>query len=774
MKLPQNKFVVLGRKKHIIRIAESNFKLGEYQEALDGFLKAKTIDDTDLFVQERLGDTYFHIQRSSDSVKCYEEVLNKSSDQILQGRICNSIGNVYFSLENYVLATSFFQKAIEFDPSRNHYYKNLQHSIKKNKEPSKSQQITSVELEKALKRARDFYRIGDINQARLNLKKALRINPEHPDAVKLMASMTVSGKGSAVISTESDHEVRSPDKQVIKRSETLEKTLQEIDYLVGLNNIKEDIEDLISQVKIEHIRAQRGLGRPVFSYHSVFLGPPGTGKTTIARKLGIIYKELGILKEGHLIEADRSKLVAEYVGQTAVKTNQLIDKALDGVLFIDEAYTLSNESNDGYGKEAIDTLLKRMEDDRSRLVVIVAGYSDEMENFLNTNPGLKSRFNRQFEFKHYSLNELLEILRRILSDNHYAIPESSLDKLRNHIKQGLEEEQKSFGNARFVRNLFEELIRIQSRRLSFHTEISDAELTNIQEDDIQELLKVKETDEQTLDDLLKELEGLIGLENVKSEVHSLINFIKVEKEREKHGLKSSSLSLHSVFYGAPGTGKTTVARILAKIFKQLGVLRQGQLIEADRSDLVAGYMGQTAEKTSKLIEKALGGVLFIDEAYSLSSEMNDSYGREAIDTLLKRMEDHRDRFVVIVAGYKEEMKNFIEANPGLQSRFNRYFLFEDFSDAQMFEIFEHFISKQQLILNQEGEIVLKEHFLKLKDARVSNLGNGRYVRNLFELTLREMSNRLSGTQNIDKISLSTIMRADLITAIEQISSQHIK
>lgn len=242
--------------------------------------------------------------------------------------------------------------------------------------------------------------------------------------------------------------------------------MEELSSLIGLKSVKEEIESLYNYIKIQKIRIEKGIKSPPLSYHCVFTGNPGTGKTTVARIVAQIYKELGILKKGHLVETDRSGLVAEYVGQTAIKTNSIIDKAIDGVLFIDEAYSLSEGGQGDFGKEAISTLIKRMEDDRERLVVILAGYSSNMDDFINTNPGLQSRFSRYIDFPDYSEEELLQIFLQNAKKGDYVLDENALTLLRGVLHDAIVHKDKNFGNARYVRNLFEKCIQNQANRLS--------------------------------------------------------------------------------------------------------------------------------------------------------------------------------------------------------------------------------------------------------------------------------------------------------------------
>lgn len=259
----------------------------------------------------------------------------------------------------------------------------------------------------------------------------------------------------------------------------------------------------------------------------------------------------------------------------------------------------------------------------------------------------------------------------------------------------------------------------------------------------------------------KELDSLIGLTSVKKEIQTLTNFIKIQQEREKQGLKSSSLSYHCVFTGNPGTGKTTVARIVADIYKELGVLRKGHLVETDRAGLVAEYVGQTAVKTNKIIDSALDGVLFIDEAYSLVSDNSTDYGKEAIATLLKRMEDDRDRLVVILAGYTKEMQDFINTNLGLQSRFNRYIEFPDYTAEELYQIFELNMKKFDYRLADGAKEQLMQYFEQAVANKDKNFGNGRFVRNVFEKTLERQANRLASISNLTTEQLTEITIEDL-------------
>ncbi|MBQ1236098.1 MAG: AAA family ATPase [Oscillospiraceae bacterium] len=263
------------------------------------------------------------------------------------------------------------------------------------------------------------------------------------------------------------------------------------------------------------------------------------------------------------------------------------------------------------------------------------------------------------------------------------------------------------------------------------------------------------------DELMAQLESLVGLEEVKKDVKNLVNLMKVRKLREQNDLPVPPMSLHMVFMGNPGTGKTTVARILGGLYAAIGVLKKGQLIEVDRSGLVAGYVGQTALKTKEVINSALGGVLFIDEAYALSSGGENDFGREAIETILKAMEDHRDELVVIVAGYDEPMESFLSSNPGLESRFNKYFHFPDYNGEQLLAIFKSQCSKNSYVMTEDAEKAAGEMFTALYENRDDNFGNGRDVRNCFEDMIVRQSNRVAAMEEPTRDDLMAVLPEDL-------------
>ena len=544
--------------------------------------------------------------------------------------------------------------------------------------------------------------------------------------------------------------------------ESVEDVLAELDSLVGLEGVKAEVKRIVNLAKVNEARRAQGLKVPPMTYHMVFTGNPGTGKTTVARIVARAFRALGIAKGGQLVETDRSGLVGRYAGETAVKTNAKVDEAIGGILFVDEAYQLANSDSDDYGKEAIATLLKRMEDDRDKLIVIAAGYTDEMRDFLDANSGLRSRFSKTIEFADYTAKELAAIFRSMAKKNEFVLAADLDEGLDAAMAKLTVKRDRTFGNARFVRQLFEDATGRQANRL--------AESGNLDADALKTLvladlgLGERKTDVRapTVDEVLAELDSLVGLKPVKDELRRLIATVRANKMREEKGLENNvTMSYNFVFTGNPGTGKTTVARILGKAFRALGVLDRANFVETDRSGLVAKYEGQTAAKTNKLIDSAMGGILFIDEAYQLNQGENDQYGSEAVATLLKRMEDARGSMVVIIAGYSNEMKKFMEINSGLESRFNRTIEFPDYSAKELAEIYRSMAKKAKYRLSDDVEHWLVPYISMLTEKRDKNFGNARWARNLFEKTVERQALRVTDLKDPSAEELQTLRLKDL-------------
>ncbi|WP_406841919.1 right-handed parallel beta-helix repeat-containing protein (plasmid) [Streptomyces sp. AHU1] len=524
--------------------------------------------------------------------------------------------------------------------------------------------------------------------------------------------------------------------------------LAELDALIGLDNVKHQVRTLVNLTQLAQRRAQLGMSAPPMSRHLVFAGPPGTGKTSVARLYGAILAELGTLRSGHLVEVSRADLVAQVIGGTAIKTTEAFQRALGGVLFIDEAYTLTADGrNSGadFGREAVDTLLKLMEDHRDDIVVVAAGYSKEMDGFLSSNPGLASRFSRTIEFENYSVPELVDIMQSMCERHQYQLGDGAREALAQHFQRMPRDA--TFGNGRAARQVFEEMVDRQAHRLASVQDVSSHDLSLLMPEDVASSAggaAAGKADGGEEEDALARLHDMVGLGAVKRDVTAMVNLLATARQREAAGLPVPRISHHLVFTGPPGTGKTTVARLYGELLVSLGVLPQGQLVEVSRADLVGRYVGHTAQLTAEVFRRALGGVLFIDEAYTLTPEGGSAgadFGREAVDTLLKLMEDHRDEVVVIVAGYTREMERFLSSNPGLASRFSRRVEFEDYSSDELVTIVRHHAVTSGYECGPGTSVALREHFEAIPRDR--SFGNARLARRVLETMITRQAGRLS-------------------------------
>nr|WP_244994637.1 AAA family ATPase [Actinomadura coerulea] len=471
--------------------------------------------------------------------------------------------------------------------------------------------------------------------------------------------------------------------------------LGRLEAMVGLAGVKREIRKVANLQKVAEQRRRAGLPPgPAIGRHMVFAGPPGTGKTTVARLYGGILAALGVVEKGQVVEVSRADLVSENVGGTALRTSEVFQRALGGVLFIDEAYTLSRKATGtDFGQEAIDTLVKLMEDHRDEVVVIAAGYSAEMRDFLAANPGLKSRFSRTVEFENYSPGELVRIVESHAVKDGYRLADDARAAVLAHFAG--QRRDATFGNGRAARQVFEGAVERQAQRLADLPELPSGEELSLlvaQDLDVEAGLAARfgeARDPGQVTDVLDRLAAMTGLEEVKREIKDLLDLLASARRRRAAGLEAEPFTGHLIFAGPPGTGKTTIARLYGELLTALGVLAQGQVVEAARVDLVGQYVGQTALKTTEVFQQARGGVLFIDEAYTLSRPggSGHDFGQEAIDTLVKLMEDHRDEVIVIAAGYTGEMEGFLATNPGLASRFARTLTFRPYPVEGLVSIF---------------------------------------------------------------------------------------
>ena len=534
-------------------------------------------------------------------------------------------------------------------------------------------------------------------------------------------------------------------KKIIKTGES-EKKLQ---ALIGLSCIKESVQKIKAYALMNKDNAALNL-------HMCFLGNPGSGKTEVARHVANILYENNILPSNKFIEVDRSGLVSQYFGATAEKTSQVIKKAIGGVLFIDEAYALGNNANEvgisDYGKEAIDTLVKAMEDYRGKFCVILAGYRNEMQQMISVNPGLRSRIQFVLDFPNYTRDELKRISLFMLEKRSYSIDEIALNRILDITE--IRRKDPNFANAREIRNILDQVIMCQNLRCmeTGETEIGLVDVNKYIHDAKINLSAASETSIRSIASGEEELERLIGLDTVKRMIKKIKAYAKRNKDLE-------DFNLHMCFYGNPGTGKTEVARILSRILYDASVLDEAKLIETDALGLLGKFVGETAPKTLQKVNEAMGGVLFIDEAYALTNGtqqdgVNSSYGEEAIAVLLREMENHRGQFCTILAGYKQKMKEMLSTNPGMESRIQFTLEFPDYTREELGAIAQRFLTSKQYSISDDALI----RFLDIMEyfRKQPNFANARTVRNVIDQVIMNQNLRTEDNENDSLIILEDV------------------
>ena len=518
------------------------------------------------------------------------------------------------------------------------------------------------------------------------------------------------------------------------------KSEKELNKLIGLENVKLDIKKLKA-----YLLANKENNK--LNINMVFYGNPGTGKTEVARLIAGILHENKILPSNKMIEVSRADLVAGYVGQTAIKTQTVFENALGGVLFIDEAYSLLNENsqNFDYGKECVDTLIKLMEDFRGEICVIFAGYKKPMDKLLESNPGFESRIQFKINFENYSRNELKQIALKMLKNNSYEASDEVIEKVLDIVE--LSRTKPNFANAREVRNVLDKLIMCQNLRVldSKNKEIGLVDVNKYMQD---EKIILTTKNENKVKSAEEKLDSLIGLNSIKK-------YILKIKAYALHNSNDSEFNLHMCFYGNPGTGKTEVARLISTILYDNKILPEAKFIETNANGLIGQFVGETGKKTHDLFISALGGVLFIDEAYTLASKGVDTYAKEALATLLKDMEDYRGKICVILAGYRNEMSELLQSNPGFKSRIQFELDFPDYNFDELLAIEKLMIQNKGYQINEDAAIKICEACEYYKDK--ANFANARTIRNIIDQVIMNQNLRAINDANDKLIKIDDVL-----------------
>ena len=531
---------------------------------------------------------------------------------------------------------------------------------------------------------------------------------------------------------------------------SVDEIMKELDGFVGMNSVKSAIRRIAKEVAVQQQLIEMGeVSEGLTRYNFIITGNPGTGKTTVARTFGKIFKALGVTSTDHVTEKVPKDIISKYVNESDKLMNDAVNEAMGGVLFLDEAYDLepmdeAGHSTSSEGKKAVQTLLTRMENDAGKFVVICAGYPKQMNDWLGSNDGLKRRFSHFIHIEDYTAEELMEIYERAAKTRRYNFQLANEEvrmKVLNMFRGMVAMKDQKFGNAG------EAMKKVAETKNNIYNRINDTPREQWTDEFLHtallEDIPYEEPAKVSVEKCLEELNQLVGLNGVKTALAKLAHTINNEIESAKLENRRPEIPLgHYLFLGNPGTGKTTVARLMGKILYSMGALPSPNVVEVDKSKMVGRYLGDTEAFTSHLIDSAMGGILFIDEAYQLTG---DQYGNSALQTLVTRLENDRGKFVCIAAGYTYEMESFLAGNSGFESRFperNRI-IFEDYTPDELFQIFMIHANKGGYMLDSMAENAVRGKLTMMYNNRGRSFGNGREARNLFEEVKGNLAARLA-------------------------------
>ncbi|MEV2269989.1 AAA family ATPase [Nonomuraea africana] len=533
----------------------------------------------------------------------------------------------------------------------------------------------------------------------------------------------------------------------------------ELDACLGLEQVKAEIALITAEARAAKLRRDAGMSAHSRPAHLVFTGRPGTGKTMVAGVLGRMFADLGLLSSGHLVTVDRADLAGQRVGDASINVGRAIDRALGGVLCVEDAGNLARPGIDidkAHSRDVVDALLAGVQAHQEDLLVVLCGPEGAMNGLLKSAPELSAHFPKIMRFPDLTGDQVVTLYETKATEAGFTLRPGVLAKVGELVRSA----RPDAVGARLALSLLERSVAMQSRRVLADGVLDEGEsLDEILVEDVPDTVRAAVRTQQA-DDPLAAIDGLIGLESVKREVRLLVAEADADRLRRSAGLPIASPARHLVFTGNPGTAKTTVARLIASVYARLGLLSSGHLVEVSHADLIAEYIGQTAPKIRAAVESALGGVLFVDEAYALTpGGSHNSYGPEAIAELLRLMEEHRDDLVVIVAGYENRMADFLAANPGLASRFPTTVRFSDYTEEELVAIFESMASAAGLVL-RDG--VRDEVRRAVRAApRGDSFGNGRFVRNLLDRAMALQAERLLSRPDPAREDVRTLVPSDI-------------
>lgn len=558
----------------------------------------------------------------------------------------------------------------------------------------------------------------------------------------------------------------------INTDNSIESILNELNKFVGLKNLKQSLSDFINYINFIQQREKNGIStKENFSAHCIFLGNPGTGKTSVARLLGRFFKSIGMLENGHVVEVDRSTLVGEFIGETAQKTEKIINQALGGILFIDEAYTLKrNDEGKDFGQEAIDIILKRMEDYKGKFFVIAAGYPTEMQKFLDSNPGLKSRFTHTFNFEDFTSEELANIYKLFSSKEKFELTEDAEVFLISKLAVFCDSADQTFGNARFIRNLFNETkIQLSKRYQKLPYEERDFEAASkiIKEDIINAFNNYKKHNqgftfnEDKLQKYLNELQNLVGLEDVKITFNKLFAAIKVEQLKKERSIASTPKNLNSIFIALPGSGISTVARLFGKIYKEAGILKSGQLVEIDSSVFYGLSKIDSFLMLDNIFQDSVEKIILINDTVATLQTKSD-FGDSLLQYFLKKLFLSRGKIVVLLTGSENEIQELLMSVPVVKNQFPNIFNFGIYSNRQLLEIALNICQKKNYQLDEGAWQQMFELICMLRENKQRNFYYARTLKEILNKAIANQEERMISITNPKDEVLMTLSFEDFI------------